>query len=66
MCSTFSQNTAAISRPVSGLHEVSGSECSTVGLLIIETYGDKAEIQKMEAKLKKIKGLVVKKMVFQE
>ena len=49
-----------------GLHEVSGSECSTVGLLIIETYGDKAEIQKMEAKLKKIKGLVVKKMVFHE
>lgn len=49
-----------------GLHEVSGSECSTVGLLIIETYGDKTEIQMMEAKLKKIKGLVVKKMVFQE
>jgi hypothetical protein len=49
-----------------GLHEVSGSECSTVGLLIVETYGDRAEIQQMEAKLKKIKGLVVKKMVFQE
>jgi hypothetical protein len=45
---------------------VSGSECSTVGLLILETYGDKVEIQKMEAKLKKVKGLVVKKMVFQE
>lgn len=49
-----------------GLHEVSGSECSTVGLLIVETCGDRAEIQQMEAKLKKIKGLVVKKMVFQE
>jgi hypothetical protein len=49
-----------------GLHEVSGSECSTVGLLILETCGDKVEIQTMEAKLKKVKGLVVKKMVFLE
>jgi len=49
-----------------GLHEVSNLECSTVGLLIIEAYGDEAEISKMETKLKKITGLVVKKMTFQE
>ena len=49
-----------------GLHEVSNLECSTVGLLIIEAHGDEAEISKMEAKLKKITGLVVKKMTFQE
>ena len=49
-----------------GLHEVTNSECSTVGLLIIETHGDEAEISTMEAMLKKVKGLVVKKMTFQQ
>ncbi len=49
-----------------GLHEVTESHCSTVGLLILETYGDEADILRMEAKLKKMKGLTVKKMVFQE
>jgi len=47
-----------------GLHEVTESHCSTVGLLILETYGDEADILQMESKLKKIKGLSVKKMVF--
>ncbi|MCG6537631.1 MAG: hypothetical protein L7F78_23685 [Syntrophales bacterium LBB04] len=49
-----------------GLHEVTDSVCSTIGLLLLETYGDETEILKMEAKLKKIKGLVVKKMTFQQ
>jgi hypothetical protein len=49
-----------------GLHEVTESHCSTVGLLILETHGDEADIRKMESKLKKIKGLTVKKMVFQQ
>lgn len=49
-----------------GLHDVTESHCSNVGLLILETYGDEADILKMEAKLKKIKGLTVKKMVFQK
>ncbi len=49
-----------------GLHEVTESDCSTVGLLILETYGNEADIRKMESKLKKIKGLTVKKMVFQQ
>jgi hypothetical protein len=49
-----------------GLHEVSGTNCSTLGLLIIETCGERDEIRQMETKLKKIKGLVIKKMVFQE
>ena len=48
-----------------GLHEVTESHCSNVGLLILETYGDEADIRQMESKLKKIKGLTVKKMVFQ-
>jgi hypothetical protein len=49
-----------------GLHEVSESHCSTVGLLILETYGDEADILQMESKLRNIKGLTVKKMVFQK
>jgi hypothetical protein len=49
-----------------GLHEVTESHCSTVGLLILETYGDEADILQMESKLRKIKGLTVKKMVFEK
>jgi hypothetical protein len=48
-----------------GLHEVSKSVCSTQGLLLLDTYGDEAEILEVEKKLKKVKGLVVKKMVFE-
>jgi hypothetical protein len=49
-----------------GLHEVTESHCSTVGLLILETYGDEADILQMESKLRNIKGLTVKKMVFEK
>ena len=48
-----------------GLHEVSKSVCSALGLLLLDTYGDVAEILEMEKKLKKVKGLVVKKMTFE-
>ena len=48
-----------------GLHEVSKSVCSTRGLLLLDTYGDEAEILEMEKKLRRIKGLVVKKMAFE-
>ena len=47
-----------------GLHEVTESACSPAGLLLLDTYGDEAQILKMESELKKIKGLVVKKMAF--
>lgn len=49
-----------------GLHEVSESLCANAGLLILETYGDAAAIRKMESELKKVAGLVVKKMVFEK
>ena len=49
-----------------GMHEVTESICSNVGLLILETYGDEADIAKMEAKLREIKGLVVGKMIFEK
>lgn len=48
-----------------GLHEVSKKSCSPTGLLIVDTFGDEADILAMEKKLKKIKGLVVRKMVFE-
>jgi hypothetical protein len=48
-----------------GLHEVSKSVCSALGLLLLDTYGDEAEILEMEKKLKRVKGLVVKKMTFE-
>lgn len=48
-----------------GLHEVTESHCSTVGLLILETYGDEADVLRMESKLREVKGLTVQKMVFQ-
>jgi hypothetical protein len=49
-----------------GLHEVTESICSTVGLLLLDTYGDEKQILEMEAKLKEIKGVVVQKMVFEQ
>lgn len=48
-----------------GLHEVSVKSCSSLGLLILDTCGDEADISEMEKKLKKVKGLVVKKMIFE-
>jgi hypothetical protein len=47
------------------LHEVSESVCSTLGLLLLDTYGDEADILDMENKLKRVKGLAVKKMTFE-
>jgi hypothetical protein len=48
-----------------GLHEASKKVCSQLGLLILDTCGEEAEILEMEKKLKKVKGLVVKKMTFE-
>jgi hypothetical protein len=47
-----------------GLHEVGNTNCSPSGLLLIETFGRPAEIQALEKKLKRVAGLVVRKMVF--
>ena len=49
-----------------GLHEVSKKACSPLGLLILDTFGDEADVLEMEKKLKKVKGLVVKKMIFED
>jgi hypothetical protein len=49
-----------------GLHEVTPKTCSTLGLLLLETCGEEREIAMLEKKLKKIEGIVVKKMAFEE
>jgi hypothetical protein len=48
-----------------GLHEVSKKVCSPVGLLLLDTFGDETDVLMMEKKLKKVKGLIVRKMVFE-
>jgi len=47
-----------------GLHDVS-PKSSVRGLLLLETCGREDKIIEFEKKLKKIKGLVVKKMTFE-
>ena len=49
-----------------GLHEVTETVCSTLGILILEMYGDIKQIKEMETRLKAVQGIVVKKMVFEE
>jgi hypothetical protein len=47
-----------------GLHETGKDCCAPGGLLILELIGAPAKLASMEGKLKKITGVVVKKMVF--
>lgn len=49
-----------------GLHELTDTVCSTVGLLLLEAYRDPLQVKEMESRLKAVKGVVVKKMVFEE
>ncbi len=49
-----------------GLHEVTETVCSTLGILVLEMYGDIKQIKDMETRLKAVQGIVVKKMVFEE
>ena len=47
-----------------GLHEVNDKSCSTIGLLILETFGPEKQVAALENRLKKIKGIKVRKMTF--
>ena len=47
-----------------GLHEVDNKSCSTIGLLILETFGPEKQVAALENRLKKIKGIKVRKMTF--
>jgi hypothetical protein len=48
------------------LHEVTDTVCSTIGLLILEMYGDIKQVKEMETRLRAVHGIVIKKMVFEE
>jgi hypothetical protein len=47
-----------------GLHDVDDKSCSSAGLIILETFGPEKKITAIENRLKKIKGLKVRKMIF--
>lgn len=47
-----------------GLHEVSETECSANGLLILEMFGNEAVCEEMFAKLNTIEGVEAQKMIF--
>ncbi len=47
-----------------GLHEVSENLCAPGGLILLELFGGETAFEEVETKLKKIRGLQVQKMVF--
>ncbi len=47
-----------------GLHEASEKACSPNGLVLLELFGDDAVCNEMAAKLSRIEGVDVQKMVF--
>ncbi len=47
-----------------GLHEASRDSCSPNGLVLLEVIGTPAKIASMVKRLKKVRGVQVKSMVF--
>jgi hypothetical protein len=47
-----------------GLHDVHEGYCSPSGMIVLELAGDRGEMGRLEAALKKVPGVAVKKMVF--
>ena len=47
-----------------GLHEADENVCSPNGLILIELFGDDSACVEVERKLREIKGLQVRTMVF--
>lgn len=47
-----------------GLHDVSGQICSETGVIVLELHGDSKNINQLQSKLGKMKGVVLKKMAF--
>lgn len=49
-----------------GLHEVTDDFCSGSGLLLLEMVGGQAKMEEMSALLKKIDGVDVQQMIFED
>jgi len=47
-----------------GLHEASKESCSPNGLLILELLDDETEVNNFAARLQKIEGIELQKMIF--
>jgi len=47
-----------------GLHDINENEGSGNGIILLELNGDVKEFRKLESELKKLEGLIVKKMIF--
>lgn len=47
-----------------GLHDVNENVCSGTGLVLLDMFGNEAEIGAFEAEMRKIVGVQVQKMVF--
>lgn len=47
-----------------GLHDAGDDHCATTGLIILELCGPAAPCRELEQRLKKLRGVQVKKMVF--
>lgn len=43
-----------------GLHEASGDVCATDGLIVLQPYGEKEEIEKLVADLNALDGITAK------
>jgi hypothetical protein len=48
-----------------GLHEVNEKSCSTLGLLLLELFGDESASLELERQLRAVKGIQVQKMLFE-
>ena len=47
-----------------GLHDVECNQCSPSGLILLELHGAQKDASALEKKLRMLKGVTVKKMVF--
>jgi hypothetical protein len=47
-----------------GLHTVSEDFCSPAGIIVLETFGDRREVDAMCTKLNALEGIEVQTMVF--
>lgn len=49
-----------------GLHQIEEDACSTVGIILLEMFGDESKINEMQDRLAAIEGVYVERMEFME
>ncbi len=48
-----------------GLHDAGNSTCDPSGLILLEVFGDEAQLVEMESKLGQITGVKTQRMIFE-